>query len=173
MLNRMGITPALLPNERCCGHDLLNSGDVDGFVKLARQNVKEIAVTGAKRVFLSCPEGYHTIKNEYPSYLGNMGFEVVHLVELVAEAVAKGEVKDVRGGRLYPIHGTSEEIKAILMGPERTAAGKKRRRKRREAEEWLEYEEVAPGVRVPVGIKKGKKGGAKWGRGRGSRSRSR
>ena len=45
LLNRMGIVPALLPNERCCGHDLLNSGDIDGFLRLAQQNVKEINET--------------------------------------------------------------------------------------------------------------------------------
>jgi len=29
ILNKLGISPVLLPNERCCGHDLLWNGDVD------------------------------------------------------------------------------------------------------------------------------------------------
>jgi len=91
------------------------------------------------------------------------------------EAVAKGEVTDVAGKQLYPIHGTSEEIRAIIMGPERTKAGIERARKRQESQELLEYEEVGPGIRVPVGIKKGKKAGEEggFGRSRGSRSRGR
>ena len=92
LLNRVGIVPALSPNERCCGHDLLASGDIEGFLKLAMQNVQEIRQTGAKRVILSCPEGYHTLKHEYPRYL-HTGFEVVHLSELVAERISQKELK--------------------------------------------------------------------------------
>ena len=56
------------------------------------QNVQEIRQTGAKRVILSCPEGYHTLKHEYPRYL-HTGFEVVHLSELVAERISQKELK--------------------------------------------------------------------------------
>lgn len=92
LLNAIGIVPALSPNERCCGHDLLNAGDIEGFLRLARQNVEEIKKSGAKRVVTSCPEGYHTIGVEYPRYLGNTGLEVIHLTQLIADAVRRGEL---------------------------------------------------------------------------------
>ena len=42
LLNSLGIEPAVLPNERCCGHDLLWAGDEEHFTKLAEHNIKEI-----------------------------------------------------------------------------------------------------------------------------------
>lgn len=123
LLNRMGIIPAISPNERCCGHDLINSGDIDGFLKLAKLNVREIAATGAKRVVVSCPEGYHTLKNEYPRHLGSIDFEVVHIMEMVAEAVDRGEVKFHRMNKRVTLHdpcrlgrlsGICDEPRAIL-----------------------------------------------------------
>ena len=35
LLNAAGVEPAMLPDERCCGHDLLFQGDVAGFLGLA------------------------------------------------------------------------------------------------------------------------------------------
>ncbi|MBM3132499.1 MAG: (Fe-S)-binding protein [Chloroflexi bacterium] len=93
LLNHLGIVPALLPNERCCGHDLLTSGDTEGFRKLAKINVEQIRQTGAKRVVISCAEGYHTLKSEYPRYVGPTGFEVVHITEVLARALAEGKLK--------------------------------------------------------------------------------
>ncbi|MFO8009991.1 MAG: (Fe-S)-binding protein [Dehalococcoidia bacterium] len=123
LLNRMGIIPALMPDERCCGHDLLNAGDVDGFLRLARRNVREISATGAHRVVFSCPEGYHMFRAEYPSYLGDVGIEVVHLTQLLAEAISSGELSFKKVNkkvayhdscRLGRISGIYEEPRAIL-----------------------------------------------------------
>ena len=87
ILNKLGIVPALSPNERCCGHDLLWAGDVDNFARLAERNVKEISRSKAKRIVTACPEGYRTLKYDYPRYLGSFDFEVVHISQLLAEAV--------------------------------------------------------------------------------------
>ncbi len=92
LLNAAGITPALLPNERCCGHDMLWSGDVEGFLALASENLKLLEEAGAKRVVFSCPEGYALFKTEYPAHFGPLPFEVVHITEVLAEAVEAGTV---------------------------------------------------------------------------------
>ena len=86
-LNKMGIVPALSPNERCCGHDMLWAGDVENFKRLAEHNLEEISRSKAKRVVTACPEGYHTLKYEYPRHFGSLGFEVVHITELLAGAI--------------------------------------------------------------------------------------
>lgn len=123
LLNRLGIVPALSANERCCGHDLLNSGDIEGFLALARKNVAEIAQTGARRVITACPEGYHTLKVQYPRYLGNTGFEVVHLTEVVAKAVNERKLEFRPANRKIAYHdpcrlgrisGIYDEPRAIL-----------------------------------------------------------
>ena len=93
LLNAAGVTPVLLPNERCCGHDLLWNGDVENFTMLARQNVSMVEAVGAKRVVVACPEGYSMLKAEYPAHLGGLPFEVVHLTEFVAEAIESGDLK--------------------------------------------------------------------------------
>ncbi|MFC2040342.1 (Fe-S)-binding protein, partial [Chloroflexota bacterium] len=85
LMNRLDIEPGLFSNERCCGHDLLWAGDVEGFKKLAEMNMKEIAKSGAKRVVTTCPECYYTLAVEYPYHIGDSGVEVVHISQLLGE----------------------------------------------------------------------------------------
>lgn len=104
LLNHMNVVPAMLPNERCCGHDLLWAGDTEHFLKLAEHNVREIRKTGARQVVTTCPECYHTLKVEYPRRFGDMGFEVIHMSQLLAEGVAKGELKFRRVAKRVTYH---------------------------------------------------------------------
>jgi len=84
ILNYLGVEPVLMPNERCCGHDLLWTGDIENFKRLAQQNIEEIKRTGAKRLITSCPECYNTLKDQYPKYVGELGMEVIHVSEFLA-----------------------------------------------------------------------------------------
>jgi Fe-S oxidoreductase len=93
LMNLVGITPVVSENERCCGHDFYWSGNHDGFEKLAKYNLKLISDSGAKRVIFACPEGYHTFSKVYPSVFGELGFEVVHVIDVLLEKVKKGELK--------------------------------------------------------------------------------
>lgn len=104
LLNKMGIVPALMPNERCCGHDLLWAGDTEHFLKLAEHNIKEIGRTGAKQVVTTCPEGYQTLKFEYLRHFGDLDFEVVHISQLLAEAVTEGKLKFRRMAKKVTYH---------------------------------------------------------------------
>ncbi|MFH1865069.1 MAG: (Fe-S)-binding protein, partial [Candidatus Eisenbacteria bacterium] len=100
LLNAAGITPAVLPNERCCGHDMLWGGDVEGFKALATQNLKMLEESGAERVVFACPEGYALFKNEYPAHFGELPFEVVHITEVLAAAVDAGKLSFAEGPEL-------------------------------------------------------------------------
>ena len=46
LLNFFDVTPRLLPDEKCCGHDLLWSGDKENFMRLAQLNVDKLNELG-------------------------------------------------------------------------------------------------------------------------------
>jgi len=84
VLNRLGIEPIILENERCCGHDLLWEGDAANFRKLAKLNIAMLWETGAKRIITACPECYRTLTVDYPEHVDSLGMEVVHISQLLA-----------------------------------------------------------------------------------------
>lgn len=92
ILNHLGITPVVLPDERCCGHDLLWGGEFENFKRLAQHNINEINKAGVKKIIFSCPEGYRTFKIDYPKYF-KCTFEVQHITEVIAEAIDQGKIK--------------------------------------------------------------------------------
>lgn len=92
LLNFFDIYPALLENERCCGHDLLWSGDRDNFVKLARLNVELISDMGIEEVVTACPECYRALSRDYPANGIETGFKVTHLFELAEQEISKGAI---------------------------------------------------------------------------------
>ena len=93
ILNKAGIRPVVLDDERCCGHDLLWTGDVENFERLAKMNVAEIRKAAAKRVVTACPECYRTLKKDYAETVSNLDFEVVHISELLSELIDDGKIE--------------------------------------------------------------------------------
>jgi hypothetical protein len=84
VLNRLGIEPCVLANERCCGHDLLWEGDLSAFHRLAELNATLLRATGARRLVTTCPECAHTLKVEYRQQGHDVGMEVLHIAQLLA-----------------------------------------------------------------------------------------
>ena len=100
IMNLLGIEPKLLPNERCCGHDALWTGDVETFKRLAEHNAAQIKEAKVKKIVFSCPEGYRTFKLDYPNHV-DLGCEVQHLSELLAEKIGQnpgisGKLKEIK-----------------------------------------------------------------------------
>jgi len=92
LLNRAQIPFTLLPNERCCGRDLLVMGDIEGFLALARANLNEFKKRGIKNIITSCPEGYYTLKVDYPKFLENWDINVRHITEVIAPIVGTDQL---------------------------------------------------------------------------------
>jgi Fe-S oxidoreductase len=84
-------------DERCCGHLLYSTGQVEAFKKQAEQNIEILEKSGAKEVLTSCAEGYKTWKVDYPKVLGksteDMPFKVIHITEYIDQRVKEGALK--------------------------------------------------------------------------------
>jgi heterodisulfide reductase subunit D len=104
VLNAAGIEPVVSNDEYCCGHDMLWNGELEVFKKLAAHNLEIIRGSGAKRVVFSCPEGYYTFRHHYPEYFGDLGFEVVHFYDLLAQMLAEGALNIKNGAGTYTYH---------------------------------------------------------------------
>jgi len=89
LLNRAGIVPRLLPDERCCGHDLLWAGDYEGFHRLAELNARMFAEAGIRRIVTACAECYRTLSMDSP---GIAGVEVLHISQVLAQAAREGRI---------------------------------------------------------------------------------
>ncbi len=89
LLNALDITPVVLPDERCCGHDLLWAGDEDAFRRLAEQNLEAIRRSGASTVVFSCAEGYRTFWYDVAERFGPLDFHCLHLSEFLTTQASK------------------------------------------------------------------------------------
>ncbi len=79
--------------EWCCGFPLVIAGMGDAAVEVMRHNVEAVRRTGARRLVAACPSCYHTWKHDYPRIVGEpLGFEVLHVTELLAELLADGRL---------------------------------------------------------------------------------
>lgn len=85
LLKGCGVNPYLLADERCCGHDAIWQGDLETFGNLASLNIEKLRRAGAKRIFVTCPECYHTLANDYPAQFGDLGFEVINTIKFLSE----------------------------------------------------------------------------------------
>ncbi len=82
LLNRGVVPYTVLANERCCGHDLILSGDKNGFMNLGHANIEEFNKRGIKKIITSCPECYYTLKVDYARFFSDWHIEVQHLTEV-------------------------------------------------------------------------------------------
>jgi heterodisulfide reductase subunit D len=104
VLNACGVEPVVSNDERCCGHDALWNGNEEKFKKLAQMNLDVIRASGAKQVVFSCPEGFHTFKNYYPKYFGDLGFEPVHILDFLADKVKDGTIEFNQSSDIVTYH---------------------------------------------------------------------
>jgi Fe-S oxidoreductase len=85
--------PVVIENMKCCGHDALWKGQFDVFKKLAEHNVKLLNEMGIETVITTCAECYRTLKKDYPKYIDNVNFKVIHITELIADLLKNNKLE--------------------------------------------------------------------------------
>ena len=92
LLNRLGVTPVVLGNERCCGHDLLWTGDQENFEALCRLNHQEFSAAGVQEIITACPECYQVLHDLWPQVVPENPIKVTLMVDFLLEAVEAGRL---------------------------------------------------------------------------------
>jgi heterodisulfide reductase subunit D len=90
LLNFLDMTPVILGEERCCGHDLLWTGDRKNFETLCRLNYKEFQAAGVEEIIVSCPECYQVLNQFMPEVIPGMKIKVTLLMDLLYREISKG-----------------------------------------------------------------------------------
>jgi Fe-S oxidoreductase len=75
----------------CCGESIRKTGEEELFKRLARENIRASIDNGVKRILVSSPHCYHTLKNEYSEFKVN--FEVVHISQYLFELINAGRLE--------------------------------------------------------------------------------
>jgi Fe-S oxidoreductase len=116
LLNAVGIAPAVLEGEKCCGHDQFWRGQTEEFRILAQQNAEKLS--RFKTIVTGCPECYRTLAVEYKAI--GIELNVKHLSQVLLEnrekLKGKGAPKAVtfhdscRLGRFMGIYDPPREL---------------------------------------------------------------
>jgi heterodisulfide reductase subunit D len=93
LLNALGETPVVSPDERCCGHDLLWNGDVKSFEALAKLNVALVEKSGAETMVVPCAECARTWRMDYEPFMTGKAPRILHLTEYLAEHMEELPIK--------------------------------------------------------------------------------
>jgi Fe-S oxidoreductase len=86
LLNAVGIEPAVLDREKCCGHDQLWRGQIKDFEDFGRQNAE--LLKKYKTIIVSCPECLRTLAIDYKEKL-DVELNVKHISEFLLENADK------------------------------------------------------------------------------------
>lgn len=103
ILNALDITPVLLPDERCCGHDLWWNGDVDNFRMLAEHNIRLLDDINPQTILFSCAECMSAFQNLYPENGFKIKADLLHISQFIAREMEKNSIQlnDNKDGITY------------------------------------------------------------------------
>ncbi len=95
LLDKAGVKFNILgENEWCCGSPLLRTGQKAPVRdELAPHNVREMEKHGWKTMVTACSGCYNTMKNNYPTLVGNPSFKIYHISEYLEKLIKEGRLK--------------------------------------------------------------------------------
>jgi len=93
ILKAGGVEFGLMREQWCCGGPAAEMGYIDQARRFAEHNVADWRAVGAKRILVLDPHDYIAFTEDYPRFFGDdFDFEIVLVVELVAELVREGKL---------------------------------------------------------------------------------
>ncbi|MCX7276065.1 MAG: (Fe-S)-binding protein [Burkholderiales bacterium] len=101
-LQKAGLKIAMLgAAETDCGDLARRLGDEAGFQRLSKQLITTLKTRKFAHIVTPDPHIFHSLKNEFPAMGGD--FDVWHHTQLMAELLAKGQLKPTRAGSLEAV----------------------------------------------------------------------
>jgi Fe-S oxidoreductase len=84
--------------ENCCGDQARRLGNEYMFQMLAQENITAIKNYNIKKILVTCPHGFNTLKNDYPAIAKQMGIddwnvEVIHHTMMINQLIKDGQLK--------------------------------------------------------------------------------
>jgi heterodisulfide reductase subunit D len=94
ILKKAGVEFGLMREQWCCGGPAAEMGYAEQARRFAEHNVADWRAVGAKRILVLDPHDYISFTEDYPRFFGDdYEFEIVLVVELVAELVREGKLE--------------------------------------------------------------------------------
>ncbi len=92
ILQAAGVKFGILGTEEgCCGDSARRIGNEYLYSMMAQQNIEVFNAYNVKKILVTCPHGYNTLKNEYSQFGGE--FEVIHHTEFILDLIKRGRLK--------------------------------------------------------------------------------
>jgi Fe-S oxidoreductase len=92
ILQKAGLDFGVLRDEWCCGALQEDTGLIDAFRISAQHNADAIRKAGAKEVVVTCADCYKALRQDYPKFVGELGFEVIHSSELILRLLQENKI---------------------------------------------------------------------------------
>lgn len=100
---------SLMKDEWCCGSVDFRTGMESLGIETAKHNFEELKKKGIKKIVATCAGCYRTLKIDYPKWIDDWDFEVLHAIEVIDEAIQNGDIQiknKIKGAMTYhdPCH---------------------------------------------------------------------
>jgi heterodisulfide reductase subunit D len=91
--NKTGIDLSISPEEWCCGSINLRTGVEKLFQDLAHHNFEVFKKMEVDKIVTTCAGCYKTLKIDYPKYINEWDFDVLHALEMIDQGIQSEKIK--------------------------------------------------------------------------------
>lgn len=91
--SKTNIKLSISPREWCCGSINLRVGAEDIFKELVEHNFSVFKDAEVNTIVTTCAGCFKTLKNDYPKYLKEWDFKVLHSIEMIDDFINSGKIK--------------------------------------------------------------------------------